>query len=397
MDGPYGSFQYVASGRSSTSANKGQLLPWLWAAEIFNRAKVELPVNLKMVIEGMKESESECLEDFVKLEATAGGFLHGADFVCIPMGCWASTEKPALVYGLRGMVTFEVTIKGGSKSLSTGSYSGLVNEPMCDMVRLLGSLVGSDDDINIAGVGVGSVPPVSQAELDDVQELTMSVEKVQEEAGYVPQLTGDDKQALMMNRCRFPSLSIHGIESSVVDRRMRRVIPNWAKGKFTIMLAPGQTAEKIIPLVREHLTSVFTSFESSNSVTVLAEGSNPWLVNPDNDLYKAAVVALTETFESAPDFIRDGHRIAAVEMFEKHAKVPVLVMPFGKPCDNAYSENERIEQDQYLRSVSAAMTFMDEIGGLPEDRDFVPALLAEIRNGRQGPISRVRGLWSGLS
>ena len=45
-------------GRGSTD-DKGPALSWLWMVEAFNELKMDLPVNIKMIYEGMEEYGSE--------------------------------------------------------------------------------------------------------------------------------------------------------------------------------------------------------------------------------------------------------------------------------------------------------------------------------------------------
>ena len=67
-------------GRGSTD-DKGPVLGWLNVIDAHREAGVEFPVNLKMCFEGMEESGSVGLEDFVKQEKD--NFFAGLDAVCI--------------------------------------------------------------------------------------------------------------------------------------------------------------------------------------------------------------------------------------------------------------------------------------------------------------------------
>lgn len=67
-------------GRGSTD-DKGPVLGWINAIDAMRETNTEFPVNLKMCFEGMEESGSEGLEDFVKREKD--NFFAGVDAVCI--------------------------------------------------------------------------------------------------------------------------------------------------------------------------------------------------------------------------------------------------------------------------------------------------------------------------
>lgn len=62
--------------------------------EAHQKTNTPLPVNLKMVFEGMEESGSEGLEALVVEEAK--GFLKDVDAVCISDNYWLGTTSPCV-------------------------------------------------------------------------------------------------------------------------------------------------------------------------------------------------------------------------------------------------------------------------------------------------------------
>ena len=58
-------------------------------------------------------------------------------------------------------------------------------------------------------------------------------------------LIHDSKELLMMNRWRFPSLSLHGIEGAFADPGSKTVIPRKVTAKFSIRLVPNMDEEKM--------------------------------------------------------------------------------------------------------------------------------------------------------
>jgi len=71
-------------GRGS-SDDKGPILGWLNVLEAHKDLRIELPVNLRFVFEGMEESGSVGLDEFIAAEHARGkdGWFHGVDAVCI--------------------------------------------------------------------------------------------------------------------------------------------------------------------------------------------------------------------------------------------------------------------------------------------------------------------------
>ncbi len=71
-------------GRGATD-DKGPILGWLNVLEAHHALGLELPVNIRFVFEGMEESGSEGLDEYISSETAkgAGSYFHGVDAVCI--------------------------------------------------------------------------------------------------------------------------------------------------------------------------------------------------------------------------------------------------------------------------------------------------------------------------
>ena len=71
-------------GRGATD-DKGPILGWLNVLEAHHTLGLELPVNLRFVFEGMEESGSEGLDEYISRETAKGSqsYFHGVDAVCI--------------------------------------------------------------------------------------------------------------------------------------------------------------------------------------------------------------------------------------------------------------------------------------------------------------------------
>jgi Cys-Gly metallodipeptidase DUG1 len=62
---------------------------------------------------------------------------------------WLTPRKPAVTYGLRGIIYYAITVSGPIKDLHSGEFGGMVHEPLGDLIHLLGTLVRSDGKILI--------------------------------------------------------------------------------------------------------------------------------------------------------------------------------------------------------------------------------------------------------
>lgn len=72
----------------------------------------DLPVNIKLILEGMEEVGSVALEELVKREKDH--FFSSVDYIVISDNLWLSQRKPALTHGTRGNCYFTVEVPVGS-------------------------------------------------------------------------------------------------------------------------------------------------------------------------------------------------------------------------------------------------------------------------------------------
>jgi Cys-Gly metallodipeptidase DUG1 len=107
---------------------------WLNVLDAHKKLGLELPVNLKMVFEGMEEAGSTNLDKFI--ESEKDGFFAGQDCMCISDNYWLDTKTPCLTYGLRGINYYEIRIQGPARDLHSGVFGGTVHEPMTDLILL---------------------------------------------------------------------------------------------------------------------------------------------------------------------------------------------------------------------------------------------------------------------
>lgn len=182
-------------GRGSTD-DKGPVLGWLNAIDAHRKAGIDFPINLLMCFEGMEEYGSEGLDDFIKDEAKK--FFADTDAVCISDNYWLGTEKPCLTYGLRGCNYYSVTVSGPGQDLHSGVFGGTAQEPMTDLVRVMGSLVDTNGKILIPGID-DDVAPLTDEEKELYKGISFTMDNLFESLGSKTSVH-DDKEKTLMSR-----------------------------------------------------------------------------------------------------------------------------------------------------------------------------------------------------
>ncbi|XP_045043968.2 beta-Ala-His dipeptidase [Desmodus rotundus] len=355
-------------GRGATD-NKGPVLAWINAVSAFRALEEDLPVNVKFVLEGMEEAGSVALEELVKREKD--GFFSRVDCIVISDNLWLS-QRPALIYGTRGNSYFTVEVKCRDQDFHSGTFGGILNEPMADLVALLGSLTDASGRILVPGI-YDHVAPVTEEERELYAATDLDLAEFRRSA-QVKKFLFDTKEEILMHLWRYPSLSIHGIEGAFAEPGMKTVVPGRVTGKFSIRLVPHMDPPVVERQVKQHLQRVFSGRKSSNHMAVsMALGLRPWVAGLEDSQYLAGKRAIETVFGTEPDMIRDGSTIPIAQIFQDVLQKRVLMLPLGAVDDGEHSQNEKINRRNYIEGSKVFAAFFLEMARLHEQRQHCPA------------------------
>ncbi|XP_006168179.1 beta-Ala-His dipeptidase [Tupaia chinensis] len=347
-------------GRGATD-NKGPVLAWIHAVSAFKALDQDLPVNIKFIIEGMEEAGSVALEELVHREKDR--FFSSVEYIVISDNLWISQRKPALTYGTRGNSYFTVEVKCRDQDFHSGTFGGILHEPMADLVALLGSLVDSSGHILIPGI-YDHVAPLTEEEKKLYEAIDLDLGEYRN-SSQVEKFLFDTKEEVLMHLWRYPSLSIHGIEGAYDEPGMKTVIPGRVIGKFSIRLVPHMNMSVVEKQVVQHLQDVFSRRNSSNKMAVsMTLGLHPWIADINDNQYLAAKRAIRTVFGTDPDMIRDGSTIPIAKIFQEILQKSVMMLPLGAVDDGEHSQNEKINRWNYIEGSKLFAAFFLEMANL---------------------------------
>lgn len=344
-------------GRGSTD-DKGPVISWLWVVEAYRALGKELPVNLKVCFEGMEESGSEGLDEFIIKEAN--GYFADVDCACISDNYWLGTSKPCLTYGLRGVSYFNLEIKGPAKDLHSGVFGGTVHEPMTDLIHIMSKFVQVDGKIMIPGI-YDDVAALTDAESKLYNGLDFNLSDIHAATESETTIHPTPQEALM-HRWRYPSLSLHGIEGAFYAPGAKTVIPARVVGKFSIRTVPDQEPSVVTEKVRAYVDKLFGALGTKNSWSIeCLHAGKCWVADVNHWNFVAAASAIHKVFGVAPDYTREGGSIPVTLTFQEALKKSVLLLPMGKSDDGAHSTNEKLDKKNYIEGIKLLATYLDEV------------------------------------
>jgi len=347
-----------------TSASKGPAVSWLWVVDAYQKLGRPLPVNLKIMMEGMKEVGSTGLEALVLEEAKPGGFLSDVDYFCISANSWLGRRTPCVTYGLRGLCHFTAEVVMGSKDLHSGVFGGTVHEAMTDVAMLMTKLVDPNGKMLIPGIYDATDDVVTEAESAAYDKMDFDLDEYAEDLGLSSKdsLVYKTKQDTLMHRWRYPCLSLHGIEGVFSDPGQKTVIPHRAVLKFSIRLVPGMEPAEVDAATQTYLQECFAALGSGNRLALaMTQGCKAWVEDFNTPHYDAAKNASKKVHGIEPDLTREGDTVPITVTIAEATGKSVCMLPIGASDDNTASANEKLNLSNYTNGIKTMGLYLEEV------------------------------------
>lgn len=346
IDGDY----IIARGATD---DKGQLLTHLKALEAYHAAGAELPINVKLLIEGEEESGGEHLEKFVKDNAE----LLKADIIVISDGSQFDKDRPAVTYGLRGVVSAEVKITGPDRDLHSGGFGGSVPNPINVLAGIIARMHDQDGKVLVDGF-YDDVVPISDWERKQFAKLPFDKNEYLKKTGCKG-LHGEKGYSVYEQLWARPTLDINGIMGGYQGEGGKTIIPSWALAKVTMRLVPDQKAEDILKKFDKYVHKICPDYVQcevlirGGAAAVVVPTEGPWL--------EAAARAIKTGFGIEPVFTKEGGSIPIVGTFKEVLGIDTLLLGWGQNDDNAHSPNERFSVKDFHRGCYAGLALIEEL------------------------------------
>jgi acetylornithine deacetylase/succinyl-diaminopimelate desuccinylase-like protein len=306
-----------------------------------------LPINLKVIIEGEEEIGSPNLERAVLANLDA----LRADVVVISDTAMFAPGQPALCYGLRGLAYFELAVEGANTDLHSGGFGGAVPNACQALADLLSGLKDSHGRITLAGF-YDDVLPIGDLERSRLAALPHNDDAYRARLG-LSDLAGEDGYGTLERVWTRPSLDINGIWGGYEGPGSKTVLPARAGAKLSFRLVPDQRPERVAELLEQDLRRRCPP-GIKLSATMYPGSAAPWVTALDHPYMRAAGQALATAFGREPVFIRAGGSIPVVATFDRHLRVPVVLLGAAVPACNAHAPNEFFPLDSFTSGAHAA-------------------------------------------
>jgi acetylornithine deacetylase/succinyl-diaminopimelate desuccinylase-like protein len=336
--------------------DKGQMYMHLKAVEaLMKSGNGRLPVNVKFLIEGEEEVGGESIAKYVRENPQR----LKADFALVSDTEMFAPDLPTLCVGLRGMVYTELEATGSKIDLHSGIYGGVAPNPFVALAQIIAKLKDESGKILIPGF-YDQVQKPGADELKAWKSLPFNEEHYRETEVGSSELTGEPGYSVIERTWARPTLDVHGMPGGFTGAGAKTVIPARASAKVSMRLVPDMNPEDIFKRYSQYVNSLTPKgIQIKIKCWSMAE---PIVIRTDNRFVKASTEAMKEVFNKDTVYVRGGGSVPIVGDFEKHLKIPTVMMGFGLPDDNLHAPNEKFHIPNFYRGIESIIRFFQNLG-----------------------------------
>ena len=335
--------------------DKGQFFMHVKAFETMMQTNTLL-CNIKFMIEGEEEVGSNNLGTYCKNHKDK----LKADVILISDTGIIANDCPSIDVGLRGLSYVEVEVTGPRIDLHSGVYGGAVANPINVLCTMIASMHDENRHITIPEF-YDDVEEVSAEDRAALGRIPFSLDDYKKHLD-IDDVLGEKGYTTIERTGTRPTLDVNGIWGGYIGEGAKTVLPSKAYAKISMRLVPNQSSEKITEIFQKHFEKIAPA---GVKVKVTPHhGGEPVLTPTTSNAYKAASLAMTETFGVEPIPTRGGGSIPIVALFEKELQTKTVLMGFGLDSDAIHSPNEHYGIFNYFKGIETIPQFFKHFAAL---------------------------------
>ena len=333
--------------------NKGQHFAQLLALETLLACRGALPCNVRFLLEGEEEVGSPHMPEFVR-EHRAEVM---ANLVITSDGPVHESGRSQILFGVRGILSFELRAKGANRDLHSGNWGGVAPNPLWTLVHLLATMKDAHGHVTIAGF-YDNVLPLSELEREALARLPIDVERVKQSLD-LRQLDQPLERGFAERLSAWPTFTINGLHGGYGGQGSKTVLPHEAFAKCDIRLVEAQSADeifaKVVTHVRHHAPGVEVIHQGS------MEPSKTPLDSPFTEPLRRAIEAaqgiepllVPAMGGSLPDYV-----------FTKTLGIPAFVVPYANADEANHAPNENLEVERFFMGIKTGAAMLAYIAAI---------------------------------
>ncbi len=347
-------------GRGSAD-DKGAITAELAAISAFLKTRGQLPVNIKMVVEGEEEVGSSNLMDFFKQykQQIQSDVIVVCDSENIEVGI------PSITYSLRGIVAVQVEVRSARTPVHSGMAGGALADAALALDVILSRLYWKNGKLPIPHF-YDTVRPLSPGERKAMKAMPFNEKKIRRDLGILEgvKFATERNTHIYEQTWRKPAVTIIAQEASSIKNASNQVLP-LASAIVSCRIVPDQNPKQVYKQLHDFLTA---DPPWGVKVTVKPAGSSVkwWMTDPEGPAFEAALSAMKSGFKKAPVAIGCGGTIGFVgPLADLFGGAPALLMGIEDPKSNAHAPNESLHEGDWRKLMASLAHLFENLGDLP--------------------------------
>ena len=304
----------------------------------------DLPVTLKLVVEGSEEQGTGGLEAYVPDHADR----LRADAILVCDTGNAAVGVPALTVSLRGLANVVVTVEALASEVHSGMYGGPAPDALAALVRMLATLRDDAGNTTIAGLDAAQ----TWTGVDYAEEAFRADATVLDGV----QLLGSGSVAdLLWAR---PAVTVLGIDCPPVVGSAAAIQPR-AAARLNLRIPPGTDPVAAQDALAAHLRAV-APWGVQVEVEREAVGA-PFSADQDGPAYASMAAALEEAYGMAPTRLGQGGSIPLCNVFaDTYPDAEIIMMGVEEPHSLIHAPNESVDPTEIAAMALAEALFLQD-------------------------------------
>jgi acetylornithine deacetylase/succinyl-diaminopimelate desuccinylase-like protein len=331
--------------------NKGQHLAQLLAVETLLATRGELPCTVKVLLDGEEEIGSPHLAGFASGHRTelAADLVVWSDGPVDPAGGWR------LVFGVRGIASFELRARGANRSLHSGNWGGVAPNPLWTLVHLLASMRDPQGRITVEGFA-DDVEPLGAPERAALARLPVDVEAVKADLG-LEELDVPVERGFAERLAAWPTLTINGLHGGYGGQGTQTVLPSQASAKCDVRLVHAQRADDVYAKLEAHVA------RHAPGVELVRQGSMEPSRTPMDSPFTGPIRAGMAAAQGAdPLLVPVLGGSLPLHVFTDVLGLATFGIPLGNPDQANHAPNENLDLERFVTGIKTAAAVLAKLG-----------------------------------
>lgn len=331
--------------------NKGQHFAQILALESLLACRGTLPCNVKVLLEGEEEIGSPQIAPFVRQHRDE----IIADLVITSDGPVHESGRPQIVFGVRGVLSFELRAQGAVRDLHSGNWGGIAPNPLWTLVHLLASMKNERGEITIEGF-YDDVLPLSPLERDALDNLPMDAAEIKQSLG-LENLDQPAERPLAERLSAWPTFTINGIHGGYGGPGSKTVLPHEALVKCDMRLVEEQRADDIFRKVQDHVQ------RHAPEVQVTYQGAMDPSKTPIDSVYTEPIRrGIVQAQDEEPLLVPALGGSLPEYVFTRVLGIPAFTVPYANADEANHAPNENIEVERFIAGIKTGAAILTSIG-----------------------------------